>query len=292
MAQNNKGLHYNIDLGETVEGILDNDFWVMECFTPAILALSSEPIKFSTSSSIFVKKGRGRMDLNLLPMEIEGPCIVNVGQGQILRPVELSDDFEASFLVLSQKMRENIFLYINDPYFFNTLSTHPVLPVEPEMVGEYEALYSRLGADFGDSDNPYRYQTVLHTLLAFLFRFGLKSYRKLGDKHPSSSGRMSERFLKLVRQHYKTHRFLEFYAEQLQVTPKHLSRTVKNQTGYTAVEWIERFIILEAQVLLKSSDLHIQQISDDLHFPSQSVFGKYFRKKTGMSPREFRNRKE
>ena len=61
------------------------------------------------------------------------------------------------------------------------------------------------------------------------------------------------------------------------------------QTGYSAVEWIERFVILEAKVLLKSSNLNIQQIADELHFPSQSFFGKYFKKLTGMSPKEYRN---
>ena len=48
-------------------------------------------------------------------------------------------------------------------------------------------------------------------------------------------------------------------------------------------------MILEAKVLLKSSNLNIQQIADELNFPSQSFFGKYFKKLTGVSPKEFRN---
>ena len=59
----------------------------------------------------------------------------------------------------------------------------------------------------------------------------------------------------------------------------------------TAVSWIERLVVLEAQVMLKSSNLNIQQISDELNFKSQSFFGKYFKKFTGMSPKEFRNSK-
>ena len=50
-------------------------------------------------------------------------------------------------------------------------------------------------------------------------------------------------------------------------------------------------MVLEAQVMLKSSNLNIQQISDELNFKSQSFFGKYFKKFTGMSPKEFRNSK-
>ena len=63
----------------------------------------------------------------------------------------------------------------------------------------------------------------------------------------------------------------------------------KDRGRLTAVDWIERFVILEAKVLLKSSNLNIQQIADELNFPSQSFFGKYFKKLTGMSPKEFRN---
>lgn len=100
---------------------------------------------------------------------------------------------------------------------------------------------------------------------------------------------MSDRFIRLAQENFRDQRFLDFYAEKMEVTPKHLSRTVKKQTGYTAVEWIERFVILEAKVLLKSSNLNIQQISDELNFRSQSFFGKYFKKFTGMSPKEFRN---
>ena len=92
-----------------------------------------------------------------------------------------------------------------------------------------------------------------------------------------------------MQKHFKEQRFLDFYAEKLEISPKHLSRTMKKETGFSAVEWIERYVILEAKVLLKSTNLNIQQISDELNFPSQSFFGKYFKKKVGMSPKEFRN---
>ena len=64
------------------------------------------------------------------------------------------------------------------------------------------------------------------------------------------------------------------------------------QTGISAVAWIERHVVLEAQVMLRSSNLNIQQISDELHFKSQSFFGKYFKKATGLSPKQFRNSRQ
>ncbi|MBQ5724113.1 MAG: helix-turn-helix domain-containing protein, partial [Muribaculaceae bacterium] len=48
-------------------------------------------------------------------------------------------------------------------------------------------------------------------------------------------------------------------------------------------------VILEAKVMLRSSNMTIQQIADELNFPSQSFFGKYFKKSVGVSPKEYRN---
>ena len=57
-----------------------------------------------------------------------------------------------------------------------------------------------------------------------------------------------------------------------------------------ALDFIEQYVITECKALLSSTTMTIQQIADTLHFPSQSVFGKYFKRVTGVSPREYRNR--
>ncbi|MBO4993708.1 MAG: AraC family transcriptional regulator, partial [Alistipes sp.] len=62
----------------------------------------------------------------------------------------------------------------------------------------------------------------------------------------------------------------------------------KQNTGMTALEWIERYVVLYAKSSLSSTSMTIQQISDELCFPSQSVFGKYFKRVEGISPRAYR----
>ena len=46
---------------------------------------------------------------------------------------------------------------------------------------------------------------------------------------------------------------------------------------------------MEAKVLLKSSNMSVQEIAHLLNFSTQSFFGKYFKKRTGMRPGEYRN---
>jgi len=94
----------------------------------------------------------------------------------------------------------------------------------------------------------------------------------------------------LVENHYKEHRGLEFYADKLFITPKHLSKVVKTTSGKPANEWIDEYVVLEAKALLKSTNMTVEQISNELNFPSQSFFGKYFKRVTGMSPREYKGK--
>jgi AraC-like DNA-binding protein len=63
---------------------------------------------------------------------------------------------------------------------------------------------------------------------------------------------------------------------------------LKQETGMTALDWIERHVVLYAKSCLSSTSMTIQQISDELDFPSQSVFGKYFKRVEGVSPKTYR----
>ena len=91
----------------------------------------------------------------------------------------------------------------------------------------------------------------------------------------------------LLASYYDKERSVRFYAEKLNLTSNYLSGIIKDYTGKTASEWIEEYVILEAKALLKFSGLNIQQVAYELNFPSQSMFGKYFKKQTGMSPKVY-----
>ena len=60
-------------------------------------------------------------------------------------------------------------------------------------------------------------------------------------------------------------------------------------TKTTAKEFIDRAVVLEIKMLLKSSDLSVQEIAYRLHFPDQSYLGRFFKKHTGESPTEYRS---
>lgn len=284
-----QGLHYNIDLPEDLSSILEHDFWMLENIGPAMVRTVTVPIKFAATSWIIIFKGTCRADINLVSYEIKAPALVSVKSMQIMQPTYVSSDFNASVIVTSKRFSENLFMFLNSSPIAAISNRHPAVAIPSDCVGSFREFLRSTREIMADTSNPYGMQALLFQMLLFIHKEGYKCYEPYKDEVMSKQGRMSDRFLTLVQEHFRKERFLDFYADLLEVTPKHLSRTIKKQTGFTAVDWIERFVILEAKVLLKSSNLNIQQIADELNFPSQSFFGKYFKKLTGMSPKEFRN---
>jgi len=284
-----EGYKYNIDLPEDVNTLLDQDFWLIDDVQPVMLQSLSDPVMFSASAWIFVNKGEAKVDISLITHEIKAPALVMVNSAQIMQPLWLSDDFQATVIVMSKRFQENLFLLMANTGLSTVIPRHVAVAMPDGMTDKVKALVKRLHSLLDNKDNPYMKESLVYEMGAFLFGDLYKCYEPYKNEVATNQGRMSAQFLALVQQNYKKERFLDFYASKLDITSKHLSRTIKRQTGFTAVEWIERFVILEAKVLLKSTNLNIQQIADELNFPSQSFFGKYFKKYTGMSPKEFRN---
>lgn len=283
------GYHYNLDLPDELSKILSEDFWMTENVDRTMLQELREPVKFEASTWIIVTQGTAKAEINLVSYDIKAPALVIMRGAQIMQPTYISPDFKASVIVMSKRFRDNIFLFLNNTPLYSLTTRHPVVDIPPESFPKYMEFSKTLQELLHCTSNPYASQALLFEVVGFIFKTVYSCYEPYSREIVSKQGRMSDRFIRLAQENFRDQRFLDFYAEKMEVTPKHLSRTVKKQTGYTAVEWIERFVILEAKVLLKSSNLNIQQISDELNFRSQSFFGKYFKKFTGMSPKEFRN---
>ncbi|WP_231424711.1 AraC family transcriptional regulator [Pedobacter sp. Leaf250] len=97
------------------------------------------------------------------------------------------------------------------------------------------------------------------------------------------------RFLELVSMHYKNHKDLEFYADQLLISVKYLSNCVRETTQSPPTKFLSYALLNEAKRLLLNSKNPLNIIADDLGFSDQYAFGKFFKKQTGYSPRNFKN---
>lgn len=99
---------------------------------------------------------------------------------------------------------------------------------------------------------------------------------------------LTDRFFKLLAINYRKYRSVQFYAEQLNLTPKYLSTAVKRKTGRPILDWIHEAILIDAKMLLRTTDLTVQQITEQLNFSSASAFVQFVKKHTGCTPTELK----
>lgn len=92
------------------------------------------------------------------------------------------------------------------------------------------------------------------------------------------------KFIALLTQYHTQERSVTFYAEKLCITPKYFSTLIKKQTGKSAAQWIDDYVILEAKNLLKFSGMSIQEIAYHLNFSTQSFSGNILSTKPDSPP--------
>ena len=98
-----------------------------------------------------------------------------------------------------------------------------------------------------------------------------------------------EKFLQLVFDQSCAPKSVAEYADVLQVTPNYLNKTVKAHTRRTAIDWIEIARLNMAKQFLKDRNMPISEIAEKTGLVDQSYFSRFFKKKTGITPSQYRN---
>lgn len=94
----------------------------------------------------------------------------------------------------------------------------------------------------------------------------------------------------LVQEYYREEKSVQFYADKLNITSKHLNRIAKYTIGKTASEIISERVILEAKRLLVHTGDSLTDIGFLLGYEDYAYFSRMFKLKTGSLPSNFRNR--
>ena len=95
-------------------------------------------------------------------------------------------------------------------------------------------------------------------------------------------------FYALLQQNYIEQHNIGFYADSLNITTTYLSRIVKSISGRTVMECVNEMLAIEATWLIKSTNLTVAQIADQLNFSTSAAFDKFYKRMRGCSPLSLR----
>lgn len=107
--------------------------------------------------------------------------------------------------------------------------------------------------------------------------------------HESRKVIVYNEFMSLVAAHYHRSHDVFFYAEKLCISVRYLSKVTNDVVGVTPKHVIMDYVMQEAKVLLDTTNLTIQEVSNKLGFSSQSVFSSSFKNIAGITPNDYRN---
>lgn len=260
--------------------------------SPGKIYNGNYPVKMQEVVAVICEKGTMRGTVNLKKFIAVSPCIFIALSDQILQFEFFSDDFSGLTIIMSREFWDG-FPFDNSLEFplSRSIRDNPSIPLRQEEVDSMKEFFRLMQKTVRQKDNPNRSEAVKYLTMALFFGFGYQFHQMDEELNRRGRDRLVENFLSCVRENYRDHREIGFYAGRLHLTPKYLSRALREKSGKTGSEWIEDHVMLEARALLKSTDKSISQISEDLNFPSQSFFGKYFKRRTGLSPLEYRKKK-
>ncbi|MDR1344679.1 MAG: helix-turn-helix domain-containing protein [Tannerellaceae bacterium] len=274
---------------DSISGIdrLGDDFILLD--NPIITSVFKHPFRIDVVAAIICLEGTMDGFVNLKEQHVKAPGFAIVMPGRVLEYRSISPDFKGLFIIMSDKFTESLDIGENFPLFLS-VRNNPYIPLDAEGAEAF-IMYYRMMQRMIRTDNPNRMEIARHLTKAFFYGAGYYLHEIPEDGAKSKREVLVQKFLNLVEAHYKQQRSMSFYEDKMYLTSQYISSVIKEVTGKSAADWIEDHVILEAKALLKSSDLTIQQISDELNFPTQSFFGKYFKRVTGLSPKEYRNAK-
>lgn len=250
---------------------------------------SDTPTLLPEMRILVIKQGWSHVTLNMIEHRFEQGDLIYLGPNGIIQFHDASPDVLAIGISMSNEVTQLAFGN-SIPQAFDGHLRDFHLQLQQDEVDYFDQLHDLLNRYFREEGNSS--QVTLHLVGALLW-FVNNLWCRQEQSHRASQTRdqqMFTDFIQLVAQHAPEHHTIEFYASRLCLTPRYLSTIVKQVSGKSAKQWIDDALVTRIKIDLLHTDKPVSTIGDDMNFPNPSFFAKFFKRMTGMTPREYQNR--
>ena len=169
---------------------------------------------------------------------------------------------------------------------FLNVGNHPIIEVKKDSKPHIQNLFERLYIEFKSDERPN--STIVHSYLYALLAELQVLFGKNNSFNQNASFQITFQFRKLAHKHVKENLKVSDFAEMINISPNHLNKSVKKITSKSASEILDEIKLIEIKFLLFQSDLSISEISYEMGYLDISYFTRFFKKRTKISPTEFR----
>lgn len=178
-------------------------------------------------------------------------------------------------------------------YGFFSYATNEALHLSPREEEIALSIFRTIEEEYRGNPDEFSKEIIL-SQLDTLFKYSDRFYKRQFTDRKALNTELSESFNALLVDYFESGKFeeqgtpsIEWVAEQLSLSPRYLSDSLKAETGKTALEHIHLFLIDEAKSLLLAPGMTVSETAYRLGFEYPQYFSRLFKKKTGMTPKEY-----
>ena len=255
-------------------------------------ACASEDVHRTSAYAIcLLSEGSLQLETDLFVQIAEAPTIFTIAPHMIRKFTDLGKPYDARIIFF----RKEVFMegqadinYLDKFEFFEQADQQATALNERQF--QQFKMYFDLIQEKSHESAPHTTAIIRSLIYVIINELNDVRFSVKAENPPSDDKNLHilSEFKTLLAKNFINERKVGFYADKLNLSSKYFSTLIKEISDKTAGEWINEMLLLESKVRLKNQNYSIAQIAYDLNFSDPSHFGKFFKKHTGLSPKEFK----
>lgn len=248
------------------------------------------PHRHSYYEILFIEEGQGfhEIDFQTFPIQGAGLHFLIPGQVHLL-------SFQGPCQGYIVAFPEDFYTFYNPDNqglahypFFRPVQRHPVVPLGIADKRYFHNLMENMVTDFLTHSNDHPLTGKSLGILLQKSSLLAQQSETLMHSPTFSLPELVANFKVQVDLHFREQHTVQYYAQELEISPDYLSKSAKKYLGQSAGEYILTKLLLEAKRLLVYTPMSSKEIAYSLYIDDPSYFGRIFKRKTGLSPNEYR----
>jgi AraC-like DNA-binding protein len=271
---------------------LDNSYLKLDSSSTDFHELKAKiPLILDAGVVVFVcLEGEGKIVVDMQTISIRRGSIVILLPYSVIQLADISDNTRITLIATGMGFLEKLALSQPVENYVEKIREMPCLQLTETQLEQAKKIYLFVEKLYKEATGPLKQEirSSLLTLLALEIVTLFAENQETGSPRLSRQDQVFRNFTISLAKNVSRHRTVEFYANEACLTPKYFSTVIKKRSGKLPMDWITERTIVLIKYLLHNSDKSIQEISNDLNFPNQSFFTRYFKSHTGFTPTAFR----
>lgn len=265
-----------------------------QLFNSDLAPLAKELQVIDRGALMVCRRGSAVIHIGMTQRRLETDAGIILFPGDVVLVEQRSEDFMVELLTYDRAMLREASLQLEQTVY-DRLRQDRFRGGVRIVFDILDNMFSLLKIYFRQEDCGCKDQLVLYQLKTFFL--GYYDYLKRGGKdymplEPKSRrvGELFGQFMRLLESDFKVSQNVAYYAQKLNISPKYLNNIVRAASTLTPKTMIDHYVVLQIKLQLRTSDISIKQMAYEYHFSDASFFSRHFRRLTGMTPQEFREK--